>query len=403
MRLWSNGLTSDKEGNILATGFFQGKFMVENYIFETGQSDFHRETFVLKISESGDIIWAIQSRSNKDETIQYNRGWSITCDDNSDVIIGGLYQNQMTLNPITITESVSAFTPYVAKPDGTNGSCIWMQGAEFVSPNRFGNFYGVSTDSENNIIAAGLADTSFTIAGVNVDTDFSKVIILSKFDKDSNLIFVKNFGVNVNRNGMWGAFVETGSNNEIYFGGVTPENTAFDDFTTTRPGTFIATMDSLGNTTKMNSLGSLVGGFNSTFFGTCDNFGNAIVSGRYINSSALYDTEDNVLILTEEEDGIFLWKTCLEKEIVNLTESFTFKSFFNVVPNPSNYESDWVGPAQFSFINEVGQSVYENRFHLQVGKNSLPFNSNNDILNGIYFLKIEGDGFSENIRIVINN
>ncbi len=407
-RLWANGLTSDKNGNILVTGFFQGKFTVEDYIFETGQSGFHREAYVLKISEAGDVIWATQSRGNETETTLYNRGWAITCDDNDDVIVGGLFRDEMTLAPITVTENSSAFTPYVAKLDGTNGSCLWIQGAEMISQNRFGNFYGVATDSKNNVIAVGLADSSFSIAGVNVDTELSKVIILTKFDENGNLKFVKNYGDNVNRGGMWGAFVETGSNDEIYFGGTTYGNTAFDNFTTNRYGVFIATMDSLGNTTDLHSLGSSADGTNSTFYGTCDNFGNVIVSGRYGNSDALYDIDDNVLIEPQEEDGIFLWKTCLEKETTSISEQITSKSFFNVAPNPSNgnfilqYESVWVGKAQFTLINEIGQTIYENRVQLYPGKNSLSFNLNDIILNGIYFLKINGEGFEENMRVIVN-
>jgi len=334
VRLWTNGLTTDNEGNLIVTGFFQGQLTVENNVFQSGVSGFHREAFVLKFDDQGDLIWAIQSEGNFNQTSIYNRGWSITCDSNSDIIIGGLFLDKMTLSPITVTESSTSFTPYVAKLDGANGDCLWIKGAEFSTPSRFGNFYGVATDSEDNIIAAGLADANFTLDGVTVETDNSNVIILAKFNKNGNLRFVKNFGDNVAQGGKWGAFVETGSNDEIYFGGTSRANTDFDGMSMTRNGVFITTLDSLGIVTDLKQLGSSGVGFNSTFNATCDNFGNMVVAGNYGSTDTLYDSNNNLLV-PEEESGVFLWKTCLDKELISSVESVSPLSYLKIAPNPT--------------------------------------------------------------------
>ena len=401
-KTWSAGITVDNNGNVLVTGYFTGKLTFGNTTLETKLGIFEREVFVLKLDKDGNEIWAIESTGSTSVSYIYNRGWAITVDQNNDVLVGGLYGDEITFGSITVTEPSNLFSPYIAKFDGSTGNIKWIRNGEFIAgSNVFSNFYGITVDNSNNIIVTGVSDGVLTIDNTTVNTSPSKPIVLIKFDTNGNIIFAKSFGTSTFLDSQWGTNIEVDQFNNLYFSGNAAAGASFDNFTvnTNSRVTFFTTLDSTGTVTDLKYINSGAGSYVNSYAATYDKFENVYISGTYNNiNDTLFFNNTSYINNDEHNLGTYLVKACVEKMIVTSNKNVEIPTTFssNIIPNPNNgsfrleVNSVYTQEAKVTIMNEIGQPLRASNFDLNSGDNTLFFEMN-ELATGIYFVEIRTD------------
>ena len=145
-------VNTDATGNIYVTGFFNGTIDADPGpgVFLLSQTK--NSAFVLKIEPDGDLIWAKQMGFPGDWGLA--RGYSITVDNNDNVLTGGLFVGRVDFDPGAGTFNLSASgtgDAFIQKLD-VNGNFVW---AKQIKGRKFVNAYSVATDESGNVYTCG--------------------------------------------------------------------------------------------------------------------------------------------------------------------------------------------------------------------------------------------------------
>ncbi len=192
----SKGITTDKNGNIYTTGYFQGTTDfdpgpgVYNLDSKWGSSDI----FIQKLDPDGKLIWAKAMGG-----INWDVGNAITIDKDGNVYTTGSFKFTVDFDP---GEGVEEFTTpntgfmdmFIQKLDA-DGNFLWAK--------QMGGIYdeeglSITTDDEGNVYTTGgFSETVDFDPGTGVQeltSKGSKDIFIQKLDADGNFVWVQQMG-----------------------------------------------------------------------------------------------------------------------------------------------------------------------------------------------------------------
>lgn len=307
------GLTTDKNGNLYAAGYFYGQATFGTTTLSSrGSSDI----FVAQIDSNGKWSWVTQAGGTSTD-----QAFSVRTDQNGNSYIAGSFSTTATFGSVTLS-SRGGYDIVVAKLDST-GSWQWATSA---GGNSTDYAYDLALDSTGNIYVTGAfytnsASTSFATFGT-----FSTI----KANGSSQDIFVAK----LNNSGSW-VWVQTAGSTSTDFGyAITLDNAGnsyitgyaysgakFGSLTTASYGNsdiIVAKLDSNGTWSWAQTAGSTS---NDYGFGiSSDSTGNLYVTGYFYSSSTTVATfgsytlkatgnSNDMFVAKLSNTGTWLWVT----------------------------------------------------------------------------------------------
>lgn len=313
-------INTDQQNNIYITGTFVDSLYYGNdFILPGSEEDTY--SFVIKITSSGNLVWAKQFASNG--TVMAK---SISVTPNQEVVVSGNFNGEAEFDPRFLGFSAGGMDVFTVKMDANNGNMIFLRilgginheflykhitdndgniyltgdfrdtldidpgmGVSYIVPvgmtdiflvkltsigtlawgKSFGGIgldYGhdLVLDKDKNIILTGrFSDTvSFGGVGKTVISQGGTDIFLTKLNPQGECIWVNSFGANLNDQG---SVVTTNSNGIIYLGGFFRSKVDFNpssqysNFSDSNGGTdgFIATYNHDGTYNDHFTLGGV--------------------------------------------------------------------------------------------------------------------------------------------------
>lgn len=240
-RAWS--ITVDPAGNVYTTGEFEGSADFDPnpdlpfFLNSVGE----RDVFVSKLDTDGNFVWAKQFGGNLGE-----KGLTVAVDSVGNVYSSGSFRGEADFDPgfgvfnlnstVTVNNNPS-IDVFVSKLD-PDGNFIW---ARNLGGNQNDEGTGLAVDESGNVYTTGFfQDTADFDPGegtVNLSSNGTQDIFISKLNSEGNFVWARNFGGNVNDRGI-SAVVDNSGN--VY---TTGEFTGTADFD---PGEGISNLTSAG-------------------------------------------------------------------------------------------------------------------------------------------------------------
>jgi hypothetical protein len=182
--------TSDKEGNIYVTGYFEcetlsfGKVSVRNSNFTFGRDSvkYNCDLWLAKFSPEGKCLW-MKSAGGEGANGQYG---SIALDLQNNVLVSGIAGSLMDFGGGVQLRSEKGGA-YVAKYSN-DGRLLWAKGSANVQ------FQGIDTDKESNVYAGGFFEGSVSFDEALVSSNGKTDACLVKYSPAGKVLWVKNFG-----------------------------------------------------------------------------------------------------------------------------------------------------------------------------------------------------------------
>ncbi|WP_197440333.1 SBBP repeat-containing protein [Polystyrenella longa] len=260
-----NSITVDNIGNVYATGFFS-----RTVDFDPGLETYNlislsstEDIFILKLSSSGDFIWA---KGLGSKFIDY--GYSISLDNSGNIYTTGYFLR-------TTTNSPNRYMDFDPGPDVYNLRSTTDPSAYVLKLDSLGNFlwarniggergYSISTDSQGSVYTSGrFSGTVDFNPGqdiYNLTSHGEMDVFISKLDSSGNFLWARNLGGTGDDSV---ASITVDSQNNIYTTGYFLETGDFDP----GPGVynlsskggndiFVSKLDSSGNFLWAESFGS---------------------------------------------------------------------------------------------------------------------------------------------------
>ena len=152
-----NALTTDKEGNIYATGDFHlwvdfnpgiGTYWLSSAVHNR---DMIYDLFVLKLNKSGQLVWVKQARTDK-----YMQGNDIELDRNGNIYVVGSYTGTTqfsddTMGIIKTSSGIENGDIFVAKYDQA-GNFIWVKA---INGKGLDGANSIAVDNDGNVVTIG--------------------------------------------------------------------------------------------------------------------------------------------------------------------------------------------------------------------------------------------------------
>ncbi len=189
--LSTNGIKHDTDGNMYVLSTMRGYcdyfgILIRNDNFTT---------LLAKHDPEGNVMWVKEIRDAADNMYGYNLiGSRIILDKANNVITMGRLNNGLVIGNQTIFASQTSWNTdgYVAKFD-PNGQFQWA--VKFDVDGSFGNNCGVTTDTENNIIATGEFNNTMVVGGNTLSSEGLDGAFMVKLAPDGNCLWAKGFPV----------------------------------------------------------------------------------------------------------------------------------------------------------------------------------------------------------------
>ena len=187
-------ITSDSEGNIYSTGYFDA------YVdFDPGPDELilqpagSMDIYLQKLDPNGNLHWAFGFGS-----WEYDAGLSLCIDEEDNIYLAGRFNGSIDFDPGEETfylNSNGESDAYIIKMN-PNGNLLWAK--SFGSETGYECCNGICVDNEGNILSTGyFRDTVDFDPGTTVynlsSVGFNDAFIL-KLDSEGNFIWVKNIG-----------------------------------------------------------------------------------------------------------------------------------------------------------------------------------------------------------------
>lgn len=386
----SYGLALDKSGNIYLTGDFYGKadFDPGAGIYEL-QSYGDLDIFVLKLSSSGNLIWAKNFGGTAADA-----GYGIAVDKDGNVYSTGLFQGTVDFDHgggVYKFVSKGFSDMYVLKLDA-GGNFTWS--AQIGGP-QYDYGYSLALDAGGNVYTTGwFYDTADFDPGVGTYNLTSTLggsdIFVSKLSTSGNFVWAKNMG-GENYTNSQGYGISVDASDNIYTTGVFQGTADFD------PGTGVRDLVSAGYSDifilKLNASGDYVwaGDLGGTYVDKgfsllVDASANIYCTGEFAGT-ADFDPGAGVFDLTYSggQSDVFIVK--LDQSLTGIKD-FTNTNTISVFPNPAHdvFKVAFSKPAKNASIE-----IY-NSFGEIVAKQTIDNNINTINLtkqpNGLYFVNI---------------
>jgi hypothetical protein len=299
----SSGISTDANGNVLVTGYFESAFIIFGTDTLTKTSAGGREIFVVKYDASGNILWAKAAEGNFS-----NQGDAISTDASGNVFITGSFSSDtIVFGSVALTNTNSWHNPdiFVVKYDAA-GNVLWAKSAGG-SYDDYGS--GISTEASGNVYITGrfaspsIAFGSTTLINAHV---YESDIFVVKYDAAGNVIWAKSAG-GANDDFGNGLSIDPSGNvlltgffrsSTITFGSTIIANSGIQDV-------FVVKYDASGNVIWAKSAGGnktdISGGISN------DGNGNVFVTG-YFNSPSISFGPISLTVTNPGASDIFVAK-----------------------------------------------------------------------------------------------
>ncbi len=244
--VFANGMTTDRNGNILLTGFFGHHNLSGTVTFgdTTLISYGGRDIFVVKYDPTGQLLWAKQAGSKNLNGRDYGTG--IAVDDFGNCVVTGWFEGKGQFGNQTM-RSAGGRDVFIAK-FGVNGEMLWAQ--------KFGsseNDHGseIAVDDSNNIYVVGEFTNSIAFGQTKLRSNGKEDAFIAKFDPQGKFIWARAFGGNSeSENTDAGSSISINTENQIIMTGFFTGKIQIGDFELISSGKadiYIIKMDSDGN------------------------------------------------------------------------------------------------------------------------------------------------------------
>ncbi|MFW6257728.1 MAG: SBBP repeat-containing protein [Prolixibacteraceae bacterium] len=395
-------VTTDKDGNVLVTGWFQG-----TVDFDPGEGVHNLTTtrtscFILKLSDDGNFIWAEKINSTGGSV----EGHTIKTDQYNNVYISGMFEANADFNPGTGTynmEPDEEYAAFLVKLD-KNGNFKWalQPGGHAINTNldkkrpfdidKDGNIYLAFDFSNTADFDPSEEETLLSADGAWAD------LIIQKLDSLGNLIWVKQIGGD-NNDEFGGMFLDKSGN--MFITGFINGTVDFD------PGDGVYEISAREDwevalfVAKYNSEGDFVWGhpinwkepdsswpYGKGFDITLDPAGNVITVGQFSGSYNFNpDGVPSVLTSTPDMYSGFMLKL---NGISSGTNTLTTNDFIHFYPNPFSNKitisaTQQLQNAELWLHSVSGQTIIHKN---NVSGSNIELVTGN-IPAGIYFLEIK--------------
>ena len=388
---------ADNSGIVYITGAFSGSisFGSNNLV---AQHQFNTDIFVLKLSGSGNILWAKRAGS----ATQEDKGNGITVDGSGNVFVTGTYKQTADFDTDTLVSS-GEYDMFLVKYDPT-GNVSWTKKAGGSGFGRAAGGNALALDQNGNIYVTGIFNgtnisfgNGYTLNETQQNNTFYGDFFLAKYNASSgNTLWAKKGGGSSVTDS--GNAIDIDSQGNIYVtgsfqNGGSPPSASFDGFTLVSAGlgdVFVIRYSPNGDVSWVVKLGAGNEDAGRSIIANAPN--KVFVSGYFTGNVTVAST---TLSSPANTWQIFFARVDAGTTAINEISSFSFKMF----PNPTSdiLYLDGKGLETIEITDQLGKIIYTSE--LTSGKNTVDVSS---LDKGIYFIKI-GDGKSTDIsKLIIN-
>lgn len=189
--IYSNGVKSDKFGNIFTSASFsQSTGYGYYYLCHSDTNILHQikgDKFIVKYDSMGNILWNFSFGNHSDWE---QKKFAFDIDNQGDVIVSSQYWNELYLDTFSLKSNQTKF--YVFKLDGKTGKLKWVN--EFLDSRSFslGHYQKFAIDNEDNIYVSFLfSDGMAQIGTTQLNSNKSPVNAILKLDQNGNNLWAK--------------------------------------------------------------------------------------------------------------------------------------------------------------------------------------------------------------------
>ena len=381
----------DTNGNVYTTGSFANQVDFDPGPGTYNLNCFGNGIFILKLDNSGNLVWAKQMGGNDDDY-----GYSIALDSSANIYTTGTFINTADFDPGVgiydlIADSINTENIFISKLDAS-GNFIWAKnlgGKYFCPPNTSIN--AITIDVGGNVYTCGFIDNTadfdpglgtYNLSGIGA--------FVSKLDNSGNFLWAKQIA---SSSGAIAYAITTDANGNVYTTGYFSDTTDFD------PGigiynliegasngdVFISQLNPSGNFISAIQFKGSSGTTATGFSISVDNYGNIYATGRF-SSIVDFDPGSGIYSLTSLLEDIFVVKL---NNITTQLENFNSLNIAKIYPNPaaSHFKIEFVNNINQGIVeiyNVMGEKVFEETIHNSAKKEIVLEN----IYEGIYVVKV---------------
>ncbi|NET29071.1 DUF4347 domain-containing protein, partial [Okeania sp. SIO1I7] len=185
-----NGIATDSNGNVWATGYFEGSIDIDSDGTDDLTSNGILDSYVAKFDSDGNLLFAQNIGGSG-----FDLGLGIATDSNGNVWATGFFNGSIDIDSDGTDDLTSngLNDSYVAKFDSDGN----LQFAQNIGGSSGDLGLGIATDSNGNVWATGYFEGS-----IDIDSDGNNDLTnngffdsyVAKFDSDGNLQFAQNIG-----------------------------------------------------------------------------------------------------------------------------------------------------------------------------------------------------------------
>ena len=181
------GIASDNIGNVYLTGYFTDTLSFGSYTLIN--HSYLGNVFTVKYDSSGNLIWAVCANDSARV-----RPYGIATDVFGNVFITGYFSTPtVTFGSFTLINNHSLYDIFIVKYD-SNGNVIWANG---IDGNGYDHGYAIATDALGNCYVTGTFDSpSLTFGTHTINNGGTTNIFLVKYDALGNAIWAQRAGGN---------------------------------------------------------------------------------------------------------------------------------------------------------------------------------------------------------------
>jgi len=293
----------DAAGNSYITGYLTGEtaFNTTNVVQSAlGNGDI----YVAKYSPTGNLIWKETFGGNFSD-----RAVDLAIGPDQNIVVTGQFFGTVTFGNTTLTSAANSKDIFLLKLD-PSGQVIW---AKKEGGNMSENAYGVTVDSQNNILLTGQFQGSTSIAGVPFTSALDPVTNLSSFD-----FFISKYSSN--GSDLWaksgfaeyedrGLAVAVDDADNVFFTGQFSDTLSFAGNTYNNNGFNVGFVSKLSPTGQLIYFNQLKAGMVLPYDLEVDMDQNVVITGDFLGNLNYYDATGIHSIQNPYSKQIFVIKT----------------------------------------------------------------------------------------------
>jgi len=172
----ANGISTDADGNVYVTGYFEATASFGSFNLTSSGSD---DIFIAKLDSNGNWLWAEKAGGSEGD---YGKG--IITDADGNVYVTGYFRGIASFGSFNLTSSGSKDI-FVAKMD-SNGNWLWAEKAGGIIHDEG---RGISTDADGNVYVIGGFYATASFGSYNLTGSGFWDIFVAKLNSS---VFVEN-------------------------------------------------------------------------------------------------------------------------------------------------------------------------------------------------------------------